>query len=131
MSTQSPIDLTRLRQIANEPGYTVVDVWPFDAASEAVGMKAAYPPENFDTWQDAREEALRRSFINIRISSLVLGGGECFGRAIDGRWEPDDFDMFDREAVIFGLQHSAESHRKAGHQAEYEYCLRQLRRMGA
>lgn len=68
--------------------FTVKDESPFaDTHVAREAMKKAYPNMRFDSFEAARDEALRRSFVNVCICSAVYGpDGSFAGRALGGRW---------------------------------------------
>lgn len=68
--------------------YRIIDENPFaDTASAREMMRKAFPPAETDTFFDAQDEALGRSFVNSCIPSAIFRDGEYLGRALDGRWE--------------------------------------------
>ncbi len=68
--------------------YRVVDENPFaDTTRAREMMRKAFPLVEVETFFDAKDEALRRSFINSCIPSAIYRNSEYLGRALDGRWE--------------------------------------------
>jgi hypothetical protein len=59
--------------------YTVTDRSPFLGTPAEVRRvsEKGYPDAGFDNYEDARSEALRRSFINTAISSEVVDAAGC------------------------------------------------------